>query len=401
MSKAAILELPVPVQQEPEPAKRGTRGRGNIFRPTYKLKGGTEREASTWWIRYSVNGKRVNENTHSTKKQYAEKLLTDRLGKVDRGEVEAFELGRNTTLKDVGDLLRASYAMNERRSTKKIELSLRRLEDHFGADFKVVNLNSDAIEGYRAARRKQSPNLSEQTIGGELVNLKTAMKLGYKAEKVKKVPHIELPSNSDRYEDGEFSAEQFRAAHGNMKPWMQAPAEFLYRMGWRAEEAFGLKWSEVWWEQNEIRLPGRRTKSGKERPVPLAGRVLELLKQQRRIVAKDCEWVFPGDDGTRIVYDRASDNLKSACRKALVGYREENGERVPNGQFTDADGAARHPGFHDLRRTFARMMNRAGVPLVDIMRIGGWKTMAMVARYCGDSQQGAREALVRADSVFG
>jgi integrase len=398
MSKAALLEMPAPVR---EPAKRGTRGRGNIFRPSYKMKDGTKREASTWWIRYVVNGERINENTHSTKKQYAEKLLTDRLGKVDRGEVEAFEAGRNTTLKDVGDLLRASYAMNKRRSTGKIELSLRRLEDHFGADFKVVNLNSDTIEGYRAARRKQNPKLSEQTIGGELVNLHTAMQLGYKADKVKKVPHIELPSSSDRYEDGEFSSEQFWQVHGKLKDWMKAPVEFLYRMGWRAEEAFGLKWSEVWWEQNEIRLPGRRTKSGKERPVPLAGRVLELLKEQRSIVPKDCEWVFPGPGVERIVYDRACDNLQSACRKVGIGYKEQSDEMVPNGQFTDADGGARHPGFHDLRRTFARMMNRAGVPLVDIMRIGGWKTMAMVARYCGDSQQGARESLVRADGIFG
>src|SRR5215472_7175050 len=134
--KATLLEMPAPVQEK-ESAKRGTRGRGNIFRPTYKTKDGALREASTWWIRYRVNGKRINENTHSTKKQFAEKLLTDRLGKVDRGELEAFEHGRNTTLKDVGDLLRGSYAMKARRSAGKIELSLRRLEDHFGADFKV------------------------------------------------------------------------------------------------------------------------------------------------------------------------------------------------------------------------------------------------------------------------
>lgn len=172
-------------------------------------------------------------------------------------------------------------------------------------------------------------------------------------------------------------------------------------MGWRAEEGFGLKWSEVWWDQKEIRLPGRRTKSGKERPVPLEGKVLELLKQQRAVVPKSCQWVFPGPGCERIVYDRAGDNFQSACRRAGVGFKQENDEMIPDGQFTDAEGNARRPGFHDLRRTFARMMSRAGVPLQEIMRIGGWKTMAMVVRYCGDSLHGTRKALEQADGIFG
>jgi integrase len=317
---------------------------------------------------------------------------------VDRGEHEAFQIGKSTTLKHVGDMLRAHYKMNGRRSVDKMELGLRRLEEHFGPDFKVNDLTNETLEGYREARRKMEPHPSEYTIGLELVALKTALRLGYRADKVRKVPHIQLPSTSERYEDGEFTTEQFWEVHGGLKPWMKAPTEFLYRMGWRAEEAFGLKWSEVLWGQKEIRLPGRRTKTGKDRPVPLAGKTLELLKAQRQIVPKDCEWVFPGPDDERIVYDRACDNFQAACKKLKIGFTKE-GE--PDGQFTDADGEPRRPGFHDLRRTFARMMSRAGVPLHEIQRIGGWRTLQMVARYCGDSLTGTREAIAHADGVFG
>jgi len=92
----------------------------------------------------------------------------------------------------------------------------------------------------------------------------------------------------------------------------------------------------------------------------------------------------------RIVYDRAVDNFQSACKRA----------GIPEGQFTDANGKARRPGFHELRRTFARMMFRAGVPMHEIQRIVGWKTMVMVARYVGDSEHGTRQALETADKVF-
>ena len=42
--------------------------------------------------------------------------------------------------------------------------------------------------------------------------------------------------------------------------------------------------------------------------------------------------------------------------------------------FTDAEGKQRQPGFHHLRRTFARMANRAGVAHSHIMEIAGWKS---------------------------
>jgi hypothetical protein len=81
MGNLAVLEKPKH-REKKEPKKRGPRGRGNVYRPWYKLADGTEREAATYWIRYSANGKRHYENSGSTKKQFAEKLLIDRTGKV-------------------------------------------------------------------------------------------------------------------------------------------------------------------------------------------------------------------------------------------------------------------------------------------------------------------------------
>ncbi len=59
------------------------------------------------------------------------------------------------------------------------------------------------------------------------------------------------------------------------------------------------------------------------------------------------------------------------------------------------------PGFHDLRRTFAREADRCGVPHSEIMRIAGWKTYAMLLRYLGTNEDRMRSAFATMDATFG
>jgi hypothetical protein len=81
----------------PEPKKetakrRGARGRGSVFQPSYTVKlsnGESElRKSKLWWIRFTdpITKKRVSQKTNFTKKAGAEKLLTDLMSKSDRGE---------------------------------------------------------------------------------------------------------------------------------------------------------------------------------------------------------------------------------------------------------------------------------------------------------------------------
>jgi len=66
-------------------------------------------------------------------------------------------------------------------------------------------------------------------------------------------------------------------------------------------------------------------------------------------------------------YDAILEDFQQACKRA----------KIADG-FTGPDGSARTPGLHDLRRTFARVANRAGVPHRTIMEIAGWKSEAML-----------------------
>jgi integrase len=95
--------------------------------------------------------------------------------------------------------------------------------------------------------------------------------------------------------------------------------------------------------------------------------------------------------------------LLTACvsRKAANDYvfTRPGGKRVRDFRRTWANAceAAGVPGllFHDLRRTAARNLRRAGVAETVIMKIGGWRTRSVFERYAIVSRTDIADAMLR------
>lgn len=70
------------------------------------------------------------------------------------------------------------------------------------------------------------------------------------------------------------------------------------------------------------------------------------------------------------------------------------------GSWASTCKAAKVPGllFHDLRRTAARNLRRAGVAEGIIMKIGGWKTRSVFERYAIVSQSDIRDAMAKLEA---
>lgn len=395
-AKVVVFENPA---KDKRPKKRGRRGGGCVWQPTYKLADGSMRKSEFFWIRYTDDqGKRHNESTKFRHKKEAQEMLVDRLTKISRGEFEDFQKYRRVTLKQICDLLRADYARQERRSTSKAERSLKRLEAFFGEQFPAVSVTSEKIDKYLEARRKEKPLPSEPTLSRELAALKRAFRLGFSKEQIRRVPSIVIPDERHRADEGEFSPAQFTALIGQLQAkersrYLVPLVTFLYRTGMRAQEPMGMKWTEVRLDLRMLRLPARRTKGKEPKAITLDGDLLKLIQEQRKLHDKrfpSCEYVFPDNEGQKITYDRALDQFQAACKRA----------EITEG-FTTWDGQLRRPGFHDLRRTFAREADRCGVPHDEIMNIAGWKTHSMLLRYLGAPEDRMRSAFSKMDKSYG
>src|ERR1700722_9313882 len=116
------LNVEIPKKKANRPQRRGARGMGSVWQPTYRLNDGTLRRSHYYWIRYTdQNGARHNENSNCTTKEGARDVLKDRLGKVTRGDFTEFQRYQQVTLKQLADALRAQYVTKGRKSGDKLE----------------------------------------------------------------------------------------------------------------------------------------------------------------------------------------------------------------------------------------------------------------------------------------
>jgi hypothetical protein len=81
------------------------RGLGVVYQPTYRDQvTGKQKTASTWWLQYSVRGKRYRESSGSSNHAVSVKLLKQRLGAAAEGRPVGPDIER-TTFEDLARIL--------------------------------------------------------------------------------------------------------------------------------------------------------------------------------------------------------------------------------------------------------------------------------------------------------
>ena len=126
-------------------------------------------------------------------------------------------------------------------------------------------------------------------------------------------------------------------------------------------------------DERTIRLESGTTKNKDGREVTMTTAVRSLLAQC--VAGKSSEYaVFTRSDG-----------------KPVRDFRDT---------WAKATKAAGVPGllFHDLRRTAARNLRRAGIAEGVIMKIGGWRTRSVFERYAIVSQTDIADALKKLEA---
>ena len=161
-----------------------------------------------------------------------------------------------------------------------------------------------------------------------------------------------------RYLAADEEARLFQICPDRYKPFVTV----ALHTGLRKGELLGLRWRDVDFEAGILTV--ERSKHGEVKRVPMNSRVVEILKTLPRtsphvFPPKQCQWI--------------SQVFPAIVRKA----------NIPDFHF------------HDLRHSFASRLAMAGVDLLTIKELGGWKTLAMVLRYAHLSPDHKRAAVER------
>lgn len=131
--------------------------------------------------------------------------------------------------------------------------------------------------------------------------------------------------------------------------------------GLRRSEAASLRWDQVDFDRQVIRLSRKQTKAKRSRYTMLSSRAALLLSNLPRWSG----YVFgnPDSGGDHYRPNHFLVQWRRGCERANV--------TGPDGNVT----------LHDLRRTFATRTRQAGVPETEIMAMGGWTTAEVFTRY--------------------
>ncbi len=341
------------------------RGTGSVLR----MKG-----SSVLWIKYHRNGKPIRESARTTKVKEAEKFLRGRLAAISSGTFLGPKLEKVRISELAEDLIR-EYRINGRKSIDDLEARWKlHLEPFFGA-LRAIEVTSQLVARYIDARQQEGAE--NATINRELAALKRMFNLARQSTppKVNSVPYIAM-LRENNIRTGFLESKQhdsLAAETGKVGLWLRTMFETGYTYGWRHEELLALRARQVNLVAGTIWLEPGTTKNAEGREVSMTLPVRALLTQCVHGKDQD-DHVFTREDG-----------------KPVRDFR---------GAWASACEAANVPGllFHDLRRTAARNLRRAGVAEGVIMKIGGWKTRSVFERYAIVSQSDIRDAMTKLEA---
>ena len=337
-----------------------SRGQGRVYQ-----------RGSVWWLDYSLGSRRHREPSTAATKRDAQDILRKRIGdrqtgtligRPDRILLAEYEEQRSENGKVTKKLLgglrwlhETQYDLDGLRSKERMVDAWNHIEKFFPAPTRVIAITPTRLDQYAKARLTEGA--ARQTVNNELATLRRGFKLAIEKGLLSVMPIIKLPKVQNArkgfFEDGDFAAVLL-----GLPTHEQPVIRFLRLAGWRVEEPLGLTWDQVDRDGEVIRLYADETK-GK------AGRVFPYGQFPDLKALLDAQWqhqdgsfVFQ-NDGQRIAYTTLHKHWKTACKRAGVAGRL----------------------IHDLRRTAARAMRRAGLSEGEIMKLCGWRTRAMFDRY--------------------
>lgn len=335
---------------------------------TVRGDGRTFLRGRTWWIAYygpaGEKWQQIRESSGSESEVVAQKLLKRRIREVENHRDGTRHFGgpkqERVTVAKLLDSLKANYQERGIKSLGRTLNHMKPVRDFFG-HYRAAQVTPDTIRAFKKERREDGA--SDATINRALEILSAAYNLAIKEERLSRRPHIEFLSETGNAREGFLEQDELERIVAKLAPPLDAIARFAHFCGWRKAECRLLKWQNVDRSAKEVRLED--SKNGKGRVLPLPEELWSMFER-----------LWPARQYQTKQGPALSEYVFHVQGKPL-------GDTGFERRWRKAAAAANLSGklFHDLRRTAARNLIRAGVPQSVAMKITGHETDSMFRRY--------------------
>jgi integrase len=236
----------------------------------------------------------------------------------------------------------------------------------------LQDITPDKIDRYKLIRLEK---IVKTTVNHELTILRRFFNLAIDRDYIPNNPanKVDFLRITDRRRPRFLSGEQIKQLQGELRASRFKPmVDMLLYTGMRVGELINLEWEDIDLGQGQINIRpklGWSPKAGKERSIPLSGRVRDLLSNMDRKHAH----IFHSKTGNMVNRNHLREAFVRACRRANI----ENTT------------------LHTLRHTFASQLVMKGIDLYTVSQLLGHSDLKSTQIYSHLSQDHLKSAVER------
>lgn len=352
------------------------------------------KRGDTWWFKFKFAGQSIRESAKTGSKTVANNAERTRRRELEEGFNGISKPQRAQLFSVAAERwLEAKKAHLSPRSVIIETLNLKHLKPTFGGML-ICDIRGDDVAAYQSARLRQ--DAAPKTINLEVGTLRAILRKHRLWANIQPdVTMLRVRDDAGRAISQEEEKALLRECRHSRSRSLYVAVEAALGTCMRYSEIRMLRWNQIDFARNELRVGRSKTEHGEGRVIPLSQRVRTVLDfwAERFPSRKPNEFVFPferyGGKGEDDVFGF----------KGSVAY--DTDPCKPVGDWKEGwEAAKKRAGvtcrFHDLRHTGCTRMLEAGVPFSVVSEIMGWSAstaVRMAKRYGHIGHSARREAV--------
>jgi len=326
---------------------------------------------------FTHQGRQYRQSTETEDKALAQRIFDKVKGELAEGKWFEKLPGESYRFKD----LMAKY-LNEYSAANKAKTShvrdkslIAHLNKTFG-ELYLTDITSVIISEYKVRRR--SEGASPRTINYELTLMSHAYSIAIREwewvndNPVKRVKKERVHNTIERWLSLDEEERLLKAS----PKWLQEIIIFAINTGLRQSELLNLTWSQIDLFRRTITITEQKNHGIDT--LPLNETAMQVLRGREAAASSELQdYVFPNTLNKRKGNRLLLKGFYSAIKKAEIkNFR-----------------------FHDLRHTFATRLVQQGVGILEVQKLGRWKTTSMVMRYAHHNTESLRPSIEAMDVI--